>query len=421
MAIKMTMPKLSDTMEEGTIIKWLKKEGEAIKAGQVVAEAESDKATMELEAFDEGILKKIVVPEGGKVGVGGLIAVIGEEDEDISDILEANEEDTKPEPEKTKETNKTETESKAPEPPKPAVAAPPPTTVSPPAKTDIKTASDGTRLKASPLAKKLAGEKGVNLRSLQGSGTGGRIIRRDVINFLDKVQNSEAAEKEPVKVNLTTMRDVISRRMTLSKTTIPHFYLTTEVDVRKTAEFRKALNESQSDIKISFNDIIVKAVSLALKKHKNINASFAGDHILQHDRIDIGVAVTLDEGLITPVVRNCDQKSIGDISKEIRSMVKRAKERKLVPEEYTKATFTISNLGMYNIEEFSAIINPPEAAILAVGAVKKVPVIEEDQISIGQRMKLTLSSDHRVIDGVAAALFMRDLKKRIENPMAMVL
>ncbi len=414
------MPKLSDTMEEGTIIKWLKKEGEAIEAGQVVAEAESDKATMELEAFDEGVLKKIVVPEGGKVKVGGLIAVIGEEDEDISDILEANKEHSKPEPEKTRETKKTETESNAPK-PKPAVVPSSPTTVSVPVKTDVKTASDGTRLKASPLAKKLAGEKGVNLRSLQGSGTGGRIIRRDVINFLDKVQSSETAEKEPVKVNLTTMRDIIARRMTLSKTTVPHFYLTAEVDMQKAAEFRKALNESQSDIKISFNDIIIKAVSLALKKHKNINASFADDHILQHDRVDIGIAVALDEGLITPVVRNCDQKSIGDISKEIRSMIKRAKERKLVPEEYTKATFTVSNLGMYNIEEFSAIINPPEAAILAVGTVKKVPVIEEDQITIGLRMKLTLSSDHRVIDGAAAALFMRDLKKRIENPMAMVL
>ncbi len=415
------MPKLSDTMEEGTIIKWLKKEGEAIKAGQVVAEAESDKATMELEAFDEGVLKKIVVPQGGKVRVGGLIAVIGEEDEDISAILKAKEKNTKPEPKKTKETKNIETESRVPEPPKPAVVPSSTTSVSAPTKTDVKTASDGTRLKASPLAKKIAEKKGVNLRSLQGSGTGGRIIRRDVINFLDKVQSSETAEKKPVKVNLTTMRDIIARRMTLSKTTVPHFYLTAEVDMRKAAEYRKALNESQSDIKISFNDIIVKAASLTLKKHKIINASFANDHILQHDRVDIGIAVALDEGLITPVVRNCDQKSIGDISKEIRTMVKRAKERKLVPEEYTKATFTVSNLGMYNIEEFSAIINPPEAAILAVGAVKKVPVIEEDQITIGQRMKLTLSSDHRVIDGAAAALFMRDLKKRIENPMAMVL
>ncbi len=409
------MPKLSDTMEEGTITKWLKKEGDAVKAGQVIAEAESDKATMELESFDKGILRKIVIPEGDKVKIGGLIAIIGDKDEDISELLKSEQEKS------TADQNaerKRETKSKS-----PRKATPPPPRVSPPAKAEVKTASNGTRLKASPLAKKMALDKGINLRNIQGSGAGGRIIRHDVLNYLQEesqMQEEKAPLSKAVKTDLSSMREAIVRRMTLSKTTIPHFYLTMNIDMEKAAGFRKAVNESQSEVKISFNDIIVKAVSLALVKHKTINASFADNHIIQHNRIDIGIAVALDDGLITPVIRNCNRKSIGEISREIQSLAKRAKKRKLVPEEYSNATFTISNLGMYDIEEFSAIINPPEAAILAVGSIKNIPVVEGDEIKVGQRMKMTLSSDHRVIDGATAALFMRDLKKRIENPTSMV-
>lgn len=418
MAIKkMTMPKLSDTMEEGTITRWLKKEGDAVEAGQVIAEAESDKATMELESFDKGILRKIVIPEGDKVKIGGLIAIIGDKDEDISELLKSEQEKS------TADQNaerKRETKSKS---PWKATPPPPPPRVSPPAKPKVKTASNGTRLKASPLAKKMALDKGINLRNIQGSGAGGRIIRHDVLNYLQEesqMQEEKAPLSKAVKTDLSSMREAIVRRMTLSKTTIPHFYLTMNIDMEKAAGFRKAVNESQSEVKISFNDIIVKAVSLALVKHKTINASFADNHIIQHNRIDIGIAVALDDGLITPVIRNCNRKSIGEISREIQSLAKRAKKRKLVPEEYSNATFTISNLGMYDIEEFSAIINPPEAAILAVGSIKNIPVVEDDEIKVGQRMKMTLSSDHRVIDGATAALFMRDLKKRIENPTSMV-
>lgn len=417
MAIQMKMPKLSDTMEEGVLLKWFKKEGDQIEAGEVVAEAESDKATMELEAFDAGILTKILVPEGGKVPVGGTLAIIAEEGEDIEEIEKAvASEDGKPAPEP-------EIPIKEPE----IHAAPVPDLTA----SDELLTSDSVRIKASPLARKLAAENGIDLRKVTGSGTGGRIVKRDVEGLVGKKPAAAAAPApQPIpvqaaadseKISLSTMRSVIASRMAQIKSTVPHFYLTLEVDMDRAVEFRKGVNEAQKEVKISYNDMILKAVSIALQHHPNVNGSFAGDHILLHKRIDVGFAVALDEGLITPVIRNANSKSVGQIAKEVRELAAKAKERKLLPEEYTGGTFTVSNLGMYDIEEFLAVINSPEAAILAVGAVQQVPVVKDGEIKIGNRMKLTLSCDHRIVDGAVGALFLREVKKLLENPYGLML
>ncbi|MBN1542465.1 pyruvate dehydrogenase complex dihydrolipoamide acetyltransferase [candidate division KSB1 bacterium] len=416
MAIKVTMPKLSDTMDEGVISKWLKKEGDRIEAGQVIAEAESDKATMELEAFDAGILRKILIPDGGKVAVGGVIAIIGEEDEDLSEFLEEKPEREKP-AEKKKPSESPQKEEKASE---PIHAAP---VIDRTPNNELLT-SDTVRIKASPLARKLAQDEKIDLRKINGTGTGGRIIRRDILQFLEKRPEAKPGitpQPEAHEITLNSMRETIAKRMVLSKTTVPHFYATMEIDMGPATEFRKLLNTSQSDIRISYNDLLIKSVALALKKHPAVNASFSDNKIMRHNRIDIGVAVALEDGLITPVVRNADSKSIGHIARDIREMADRAKERKLTPQEYTNATFTISNLGMYGVEDFVAIINPPEAAILAVGGIKTIPVVKEGEIQIGNRMNVTLSCDHRAIDGAQAALFLRELKKWMENPYSLVL
>lgn len=411
MASKITMPKLSDTMSEGVLLKWHKKEGEAVEAGEVIAEAESDKATMELEAFDAGILLKILVPEGGKVPVGSTLAIIGEEGEDISTLMKSDSQ--KP----TAEVPAIKIEDK------PIPAAPIPDKT---AKDEILT-TGATRIKASPLARKIAAARGIDLRGIEGSGTGGRIIKRD----LDAITQRTAAVKPPSIAGtkelpaeeqpLNTMRTAIAQRMTLSKTTVPHFYLTVEVDMDKAVALRQEINAAQEVVKISFTDMIVKAVAVTLPAHPRINGSFAGDKFILHRQIDIGLAVALEDGLITPVIRHCEQKNLLQIAQESRLLAEKAKNRKLTPEEYTGATFTISNLGMYGIEEFSAIINPPEAAILAVSAIMEKPVVKEGQIVVGRRMKLTLSCDHRIIDGATGAMFLRDLVNNLENPIRILL
>lgn len=409
MATKITMPKLSDTMVEGVLLKWLKKEGEFIEAGEVIAEAESDKATMELEAFDAGILKKIIVPEGGKVPVGGTLALIADEDEDISDLIE----DVlkTPQPKAEKEEIPPAVEEK--------IHAAPVVDQTP---ADVILTSDTVRIKASPLARKLASEHGIDLRRITASGTGGRIIKRDVENYIAKAPKpSAAAPMAGEEISLNTMRSTIAARMTASKTTVPHFYLTMQVNMNNAVEFRTSLNKVQKDVKISYNDMIIKACALALKKHPYVNGSFQGDKIVLHDRVDVGVAVALDDGLITPVVRNADQKSLGQTALEIRDLAGRAKERKLLPQDYTNGTFTVSNLGMFEIDEFSAIINTPEAAILAVGGVMQVPVVEDGEIVVGHRMKMTLSCDHRIVDGATGALFLKEIKRLLENPLGLML
>jgi pyruvate dehydrogenase E2 component (dihydrolipoamide acetyltransferase) len=412
MATKITMPKLSDTMTEGVLVKWLKKEGEAIEAGDVIAEAESDKATMELEAFDSGILKKIIVPEGGKVLVNQTLAIIAEEDEDIKDVLQ--EAKKKPEVEKRPEPHPDVVEE--------TIHAAP---VKDKTAADEILTSDSVRIKASPLARKLAAEHDLDLRKLSGTGTGGRIIKRDIEAFNAQVKMKPAAERVvdriAQEISLSTMRETIAARMTLSKTTVPHFYLTIEIDMDRAVDARRAINDNEADIKISYNDIVLLATAKALEKNPLVNGSFAGEKIILHDRIDIGFAVALDDGLITPVIRNCDRKSLGQIAREVRELSQRARDRKLTPDEYSNGTFNVSNLGMFGIEEFAAIINPPQAAVLAVGAVLQKPVVKEGEITVGHRLKMTLSCDHRIVDGAVGAVFLRDVKYLLENPLAMLL
>lgn len=411
MATKIMMPKLSDTMEEGVILKWVRKEGEKVKQGETLVEIESDKADMELEAYDSGVLRKIVVPEGGKAAIGALIAVIGDPNEDISGMLA----DVSPTPgkvvsaEKPKET--------APKGAAPAQPSTPATPVQPAGQP-----SDG-RTKASPLAKRLAQEHHVNIAGVQGSGPQGRVIKRDVEGVLSSgsaVSQRTYPAGTSEDIALSPIRKTIAKRMTESKTTAPHFYVTIEADMEPAMTFREQLNAA-SESKISFTDIIIKATASALMRHPQINATYLGDSMKQYHYVHMAVAVALDEGLVTPIIRNCEQKGIAAINSDLRDLAERARNRKLKPEEYTGATFTISNLGMYGVEEFVAIINPPEGAILAVGSIVEKPVVKKGAVVIGHTMKMTLSSDHRIIDGAVAARFLQDLKKILENPASLAL
>jgi pyruvate dehydrogenase E2 component (dihydrolipoamide acetyltransferase) len=406
MATKILMPKLSDTMTEGVILKWLKKEGEKIKQGETIVEIESDKADMELEAYDSGVLRKIIVAEGGKTGIGFPIGIIAEADEDISVLLSDA-------PKAAQPLLKTDTskESSTTQPLTPSPA--------PSAKTD-------GRVKASPLAKRLATENKIELRAISGSGPQGRIIKRDIEPLLNGKKTLTFKPATPIipgghrDVELSLIRKTIAKRMQESKQTVPHFYVTVEIDMESSIAFREQLNTA-TESKISFTDILVKAAAVTLMKHPNINATYLNNAMRQFGEAHIAVAVALDEGLVTPVLRNCEQKSIPQLNAELRNLVERARNRKLKPEEYQGATFTISNLGMFGIEDFVAIVNPPEGAILAVGSILEKPVVKKGQIVIGHTMKVTLSSDHRIIDGAVAARFLQDLKALMENPIAMML
>jgi len=411
MATAVVMPRLSDTMEEGSIAHWLKKEGDKVEAGEVIAEIETDKALMEMEAYASGLLRKIIVGEGVTVPLGETIAIIGQEGEDISALLGG----------------------KA----APAAAPSQPKPVSPPAgKTSAKPLKEedpsptskvvemkpSGKFRSSPLARNIAKQKGIDLSEVQGSGPRGRIIKRDVERYEAKVPSRPAlaagapmAEYE--RVSLTSMRKVIAHRLAESKAPVPHFYVTSQIDMGQAIELRASLNALEEGFKISFNDMIVKASALVLKKVPQVNSSFQGNEIRVYNHVHIGVAVSLDDGLITPVVRNCETKSLVQISKESKELAERARARKLRPDEYTGATFTVSNMGMMDVENFAAIINPPEGAILAVGAIAKVPVVIEDQVKMGQRMKVTISCDHRVIDGAVGAKFLMELKRVLEKPL----
>ena len=406
MATKVLMPKLSDTMEEGTILKWVRKEGETVKQGETIVEIESDKADMELEAYDSGILRKIVIPEGGKAPIGTLIAVIGEANEDIAALLTQ----APAAPPVKKET------------PAPAQATAPSPTPQP---TSSPSQQGDGRVKASPLAKRLAQENSINIGSVHGSGPQGRVVKRDIEGALTgKVAVSRpAATIAPgtaEEVALSPIRKTIAKRMTESKTTAPHFYVTVQIDMEPAMAFREQIN-SATELKLSFTDIIIKASASALMMHPQVNASYVGDKSRQYHYVHIGVAVALDEGLVTPVIRNCEQKRIDQINRELRDLVERARNRKLKPDEYQGSTFTISNLGMFGVEDFVAIINPPEGAILAVGSIVEKPVVKNGAIVIGHTMKATISADHRIIDGAVAARFLQDLKKFMENPAALTL
>ncbi len=419
MATKIQMPKLSDTMEEGVILKWLKKEGDTVKQGETIAEIESDKADMELEAYDSGVLRKIVVPEGGKASIGALIAIIGEADEDISSLTDetagtekkAKVEDKKKE--ESREEKKPETRESLAQPAvveKPRVAEP----------------EDG-RIKASPLARRLASEHTINLAGVPGSGPQGRVIKRDIEGVLSgKISvgvgrpTAKIVPGTSEELPLSAIRKTIAKRMTESKQQAPHFYVTVAINMEPAMAFREQINTA-TDLRISFTDIILKASAAALMRHPNVNGSYLGDSMRVHNYAHIGVAVALDDGLVTPVVRNCEQKRIDQINAELGDLVERVRSRKLKPEEYQGSTFTVSNLGMFDVEDFVAIINPPEAAILAVGSIREEPVVRHGQITIGHIMRVTLSCDHRIIDGAVAARFLQDFKKFMENPAALTL
>lgn len=414
MAEIIRMPRLSDTMEEGNIVSWLKKEGDAVKPGDVLAEVETDKATMDLESFHTGTLIYIGVKEG-PVPVDGIIAIIGAKDDDVEALLkeaEANnpapkKEESSPEP--------VSTQAPVTPTPIPAAAAAQPV-VSAPVYTG--------ETKASPLAKKMAKDKGIDLSHIVGSGENGRIVKKDVENYNG---NGRAAGLAPMALlpgikyganPVSQMRKVIAKRLGESKFGAPHFYLTSEINMDTAIVARKAINE-EDGVKVSFNDLVVKASAYALRKNPNINASWHGDKITIHKDINIGVAVAVEDGLVVPVLRNVDGMSLPMINKQVKTLAGKAREKKIQPAEMQGNTFTISNLGMFDIDEFTAIINPPDACILAVGSIVKKPIVKDDQLAIGNMMKVTLSCDHRIVDGVTGAKFLQTLKFALENPIRM--
>jgi len=431
---KVILAKLSPTMEEGTIVKWSKNEGDAVKPGDVLAEIETDKANMEMEALGGGVLRKILVPAGGKAPVGALIGVIADAKDDIAKVLASAGPAPAPAPAKPAEPAAAPAPATAPAAPAPqaapqapAPAAPAPAAPAPAPPAEAPAASaEGGRVKASPLARSMAAERNIPLGSIPGSGPGGRIIKRDIEAW---AQNPQAAPPAPAsapapsvtpgqELPLSSMRKTIARRLTESKVQAPHFYVTVEIDMDAAAAVREQIQRAE-ETKVSFNDLIVKASAKALRKFPAVNASWGGESIAVHGDVHVGVAVAINDGLIVPVVRNADRKSILEISREVKDLATRARDRKLKPEEFSGGTFSISNLGMFDVTEFTAIINPPESAILAVGAVKKVPVVKGDELAVGQRMRVTLSSDHRVIDGALAAQFLAELRRLLENPVSL--
>lgn len=430
MAEVIRMPRMSDTMEEGNIIGWLKKEGDRVEPGQTLAEVETDKATMELDAFVEGVILHIAVKEG-PVPIDGVIAVIGQPGEDWQAVLASANGGA---PAAAATNGQAETPVAAP------VAAEVPAAA---------TSSEDTRIKASPLAKSIAKESGVSLEQVTGSGDQGRIVKKDVEAFLEgkgatpevaptptptptpatPSTKAEAPASVPFafnaggsnfeEVNVSQMRKVIARRLGESLFTAPHFYLTIELNMDRAIEMRKQLNEV-SPVKLSFNDLVVKAVAASLTKHPAINSSWLGDKIRYNKDINIGVAVAVEDGLLVPVIRYANMKTLSQINTEVKTLAGKAKERKLQPDEMQGNTFTISNLGMFGIDEFTAIINPPDACILAVGGIFEKPIVKNGEIVVGNIMKVTLSCDHRVVDGATGAQFLQTFKEIIEEPIKLL-
>lgn len=408
MAEIVRMPKLSDTMTEGVVAAWHKKVGDTVKAGDLLAEIETDKATMEFESFQEGVLLYIGVNAGASAPVDSILAILGKAGEDISALL-AN--DKNPAPQAAQPA---ETKNSAPA----AVSTVAASEVQPPS-TD-----EGGRIKASPLAKKIASEKGIDLSRIKGSGDGGRIVRKDLENYSTQVPSSLPAStalagEGYTDTPVTQMRKTIARRLAESKYSAPHFYLTMDINMDHAVVARKSINESLG-LKISFNDMVIKAVSMSLKAHPAINSSWLGDKIRTYEHVHLGVAVAVPDGLVVPVIRHADRKSLREISEEVRYFAGKAKDKKLMPEDMQGNTFSVSNLGMFGIDEFTAIINPPDACILAVGAIREVPVVKNGQIVPGHQMKVTLSCDHRVVDGASGAAFLLTLKNLLEQPVTML-
>jgi pyruvate dehydrogenase E2 component (dihydrolipoamide acetyltransferase) len=493
------MPKLSPTMEEGQLSRWLKKEGDKVSMGEPLAEIDTDKATMEMQALSNGVLRKILIGEGESAPLGQLIAIIGEPDEDISALVkEAGSGEAAAENKQRIETSVEGGQDGAQQETAQVVAGGARTQATiegQPARGDVggqpgdkaqqqaatekpqsaaapssgngaqaapesgqQETQEGGRLVVSPIAARMAAEAGINLRSLSGSGPGGRIIKRDIEAAISAGQKSNAvaatasstatpadAAQQPERhlraveplaqpapqpsiagappfrdEPSSPMRQTIARRLVTSIGPVPHFFLTTEIEMDKAAELRRGINELDQELKVSINDIIIKVTAQALMQHPQVNASFQEKAIRHYERADIGVAVAIEDGLITPVIRSANTKSVGAIAREVRELAARAREKKLSPDEYTGATFSISNLGMMGIDEFTAVINPPEAAILAVGAMTPKPVVRDGEIVVRQMMRVTMSCDHRVVDGAIGARFLQTFKKILENPLYLI-
>ena len=422
MALVITMPRLSDTMTEGVVAKWHAKLGDSITEGKLLAEIETDKATMDFEAFpgQEGVLLHIGVQEGQTAPVDAILAILGAAGEDVSALIAGGAATAPAAPEVAAQSAEV--------PATPVAAAPAPAAPAPVAvATSVPASADG-RLKASPLARSLASELGVNLSNVAGTGDGGRITKRDVemaaASPVSAAAPAVAAISFPSSGHLDTpvsqMRKTIAKRLAESKFTAPHFYLTVAVDMSAASAARAEINAT-GDVKISFNDLVVKSVAKALKKHPAVNSAWMGDFVRTHYDVHIGVAVAVEDGLLVPVVRHADAKGLAEISSEVRSFAQKAKDKKLQPSDWSGNTFTISNLGMFGIEEFTAIINPPDAAILAVGGIQEVPVVKNGAVVPGQVMKMTLSCDHRVIDGATGAAFLNTVKGYLERPLSLIL
>ncbi|MCB9190757.1 MAG: pyruvate dehydrogenase complex dihydrolipoamide acetyltransferase [Flavobacteriales bacterium] len=420
MAEVIRMPKLSDTMTEGVVADWHKKVGDEVASGELLAEIESDKATMEFESFYDGVLLHIGVEKGKAAPVDSILAIIGEKGEDVSSILEAEKskavdskkDEPKDEPKADKvEAKPVEVKEEKPQ-PKPAA-----TTVSKPA--PVPQPSTNGRVKASPLAKRLAEEKGYDIGRIPGSGDGGRIIKRDVEAFTSVGPSAANAVESFEDVEVSQMRKTIARRLAESKFSAPHFYLTMKIDMDAMIDARDSIN-SVSSTKISFNDLVIKASAVALKEHPQVNAAWMGDHIRYNHHVHVGVAVAVPDGLLVPVVRFADTKRLTEISSEVKDFVLRANDKKLQPKDWEGNTFTVSNLGMFGIDEFTAIINPPDSCIMAVGGIEETPVVKDGQIVPGNVMKVTLSCDHRVVDGASGAKFLKTFKKLMENPVLLL-
>lgn len=426
MAEVVLMPKLSDTMTEGVVAEWHKKVGDKVESGELLAEIETDKATMEFESFYDGVLLHIGIQKGETAPVNDVLAIIGEEGEDVEAILaeaKKGQSDSKSEEQKVAAAPTEEKEEKVEEKPA-AVQTELKQDEQKSSTSSVSSSSDG-RIFASPLAKKLAADKGIDIALVSGTGENGRIVKRDVENyvpyerpntgFTPAALGTESYTDEPI----SQMRKTIAKRLAESKFTSPHFYLTQEIDMDQAIKARKSIN-AEDGVKISFNDMVVKAVAMALRKHPTVNSAWLGDKIRRNNHVHIGVAVAVPDGLLVPVVRFADSKGLKQIGVEVKEFAQKAKDKKLQPEDWEGNTFTISNLGMYGIEEFTAIINPPDSCILAIGGIKQVPVVQDGAVVPGNIMKVTLSCDHRVVDGASGSEFLNTFKAFMENPVKML-
>jgi pyruvate dehydrogenase E2 component (dihydrolipoamide acetyltransferase) len=431
--VEITMPRMSDTMEEGTIVAWLKKEGDRVELNEPLAEIQTDKATMELLSYGAGVLERIIVPEGQTVPIGEPIAVIAEDGASGQAAAAAPAQQAAPPPAGGPAPAAPATEAQA---PAPSAAPVPPRTA--PVAPQPAPITEGERVKASPLARRLAQELGIDLARIRGTGPGGRVVRDDVLAFKEQQPAAPAAptaEAQPAAapapapaaaapaegprvVELSRMMQVIARRMVESKTQIPHFYLTTEIDMVEAVRLAQQIAIAwEQPNRLPYNEIVLKATALALRRVPDVNAIFRDNRIEVYDRVHLGFAVAIERGLVVPVIRDCDRKSLREIAEEARHLAEKARSGRLTPADYEGGTFTVSNLGMFDIDEFAAIINPPQSGILAVGSIRAKPVVHEGQIVARERMRVTLSGDHRVYYGATGAIFLRELKRLLEEPM----